>query len=90
VAVEAVRLSKRYGEVIALADLDLAIHAGEIYSLLGPNGAGKTTTLSLLLGLLRPSGGHDSKPTTNPVEPSATRHIQAKAFAQVNWCGWRT
>ena len=56
-AVEAVRLSKRYGDAIALADLDLAIHAGEIYALLGPNGAGKTTTLSLLLGLLRPSSG---------------------------------
>jgi ABC-2 type transport system ATP-binding protein len=56
--VEAVGLSKRYGDAVALADLDLAIHAGEIYTLLGPNGAGKTTTLSLLLGLLRPSGGH--------------------------------
>lgn len=56
-AVEAIGLSKRYQDAVALADLDLAIFSGEIYALLGPNGAGKTTTLSLLLGLLRPSGG---------------------------------
>lgn len=55
--VEAVGLAKRYGNAIALADLDLTIRPGEIYGLLGPNGAGKTTTLGLLLGLVRPSAG---------------------------------
>jgi len=50
-------LSKRYGAVGALADLDLEIPKGEIVGYLGPNGAGKTTTLRLLLGLIQPSGG---------------------------------
>ena len=50
-------LSKRYGSVDALADLDLDISAGEVVGYLGPNGAGKTTTIRLLLGLARPTGG---------------------------------
>ena len=50
-------LGKRYGETVALADLDLAIPPGEVYGYLGPNGAGKTTTIRLLLGLHRPSAG---------------------------------
>jgi ABC-type transport system involved in cytochrome c biogenesis ATPase subunit len=55
--IEAIGLSKEYGHVVALADVELAVGSGEIYGLLGPNGAGKTTTLALLLGLLRPSVG---------------------------------
>jgi ABC-2 type transport system ATP-binding protein len=50
-------LSKRYGQVYALRDLDLEICQGEIVGYLGPNGAGKTTTLRLLLGLIRPTSG---------------------------------
>src|SRR5256885_8786748 len=48
---------KKYGEVTALAGVDLAIRAGEVVAVLGPNGAGKTTAVQLLLGLLRPSAG---------------------------------
>ncbi len=51
------RLSKRYGEVIAVDDLTFSIRAGTITGFLGPNGAGKTTTLRLLLGLAEPTGG---------------------------------
>src|ERR1700727_743818 len=50
-------LSKRYGKVRALSDLDLELGEGEVLGYLGPNGAGKTTTIRLLLGLITPSRG---------------------------------
>jgi ABC-2 type transport system ATP-binding protein len=50
-------LTKRYGRVDALTDLDLEVTAGEVLGYLGPNGAGKTTTIRLLLGLIRASAG---------------------------------
>ncbi|HTW20041.1 MAG TPA: ABC transporter ATP-binding protein [Mycobacteriales bacterium] len=50
-------LSKRYGSVTALSDLDLELAPGEVLGYLGPNGAGKTTTIRLLLGLIHPSAG---------------------------------
>jgi ABC-2 type transport system ATP-binding protein len=50
-------LVKRYGEIVAVNGLDLAVAAGECFGLLGPNGAGKTTTVELFEGLLRPDGG---------------------------------
>src|SRR5215208_2571716 len=51
------RLTKRYGDFVAVDALDLEVHAGEIFGLLGQNGAGKTTTILMLLGLTEPSGG---------------------------------
>ena len=51
------RLSKRYGDLVAVDNLDLEVHAGEIFGLLGQNGAGKTTTILMLLGLTEPSAG---------------------------------
>jgi len=56
-AVETEHLTKRYGELLAVDDLNLAIGEGEIFGLLGPNGAGKTTTLSMLATLLKPTSG---------------------------------
>ncbi|MEM9361843.1 MAG: ATP-binding cassette domain-containing protein [Bacteroidota bacterium] len=50
-------LSKKYGDQIALHQLNLNIKSGEIYCLLGANGAGKTTTINLLLGFIEPSSG---------------------------------
>ncbi|MCD7736206.1 MAG: ABC transporter ATP-binding protein [Lachnospiraceae bacterium] len=50
-------LTKRYGKKIAVNDLSLSIHRGEVFGLLGPNGAGKTTTILMLLGLTEPSAG---------------------------------
>ncbi len=54
---EAQALSKRYGDVEAVVDLDLRVGPSEIYCLLGPNGAGKTTTIHLFLGFLEPTAG---------------------------------
>jgi ABC-2 type transport system ATP-binding protein len=56
-AIRTESLSKRYGDVPALAGLDLEVAPGEVVGYLGPNGAGKTTTIRLLLGLIRPTGG---------------------------------
>jgi ABC-2 type transport system ATP-binding protein len=56
-AIEADGLRRSFGARIAVADLSLAIEAGEIYGLVGPDGAGKTTTLRLLAGLLEPDAG---------------------------------
>ncbi len=50
-------LVKRYGEVVAVDGLDLAVRRGECFGLLGPNGAGKTTTIEMLEGLMRPDAG---------------------------------
>jgi ABC-2 type transport system ATP-binding protein len=50
-------LTKRYGDVVAVRDLDLEIERGTVYGLIGPNGAGKTTTFAVLASLLRPSAG---------------------------------
>src|SRR4051812_21055852 len=55
--ISAHRLTKRYGETIAVAGLDFEIRPGFVTALLGPNGAGKSTTLRLILGLDRPSSG---------------------------------
>ena len=50
-------VSRRYGDVVALDDVNLTIDSGRIVGLLGPNGAGKTTLLSLIQGLRRPTSG---------------------------------
>ncbi len=50
-------LTKRYGDVVAVAGLDLTVAAGECFALLGPNGAGKTTTVEILEGLTLRDGG---------------------------------
>jgi lipooligosaccharide transport system ATP-binding protein len=56
-AVEAVGLTKCYGERVALDRLDLVVPSGEFWGLLGPNGAGKTTFLRMVIGLTPPSAG---------------------------------
>ena len=56
-AIEVQGLVKRYGDVTAVAGIDLTIARGECFGLLGPNGAGKTTTVEILEGLLEPTAG---------------------------------
>lgn len=55
--VEARGITRRYGAVLALQQIDLTLHAGEVLLVLGPNGAGKSTLLRTLAGLLRPQAG---------------------------------
>ena len=56
-AVETFDLSKKFGSLTAVNNLDLTVNKGEIFGFLGPNGAGKTTTIKLLTGLLKPTSG---------------------------------
>ena len=51
------RVSRRFGDLIAVDDLTLELRRGEVLGLVGPNGAGKTTTVRMLTGLLEPSSG---------------------------------
>lgn len=55
--IETVNLTKHYGDVVALDDLNLSIEPGACFGFLGPNGAGKTTTIRILATLLKPTWG---------------------------------
>lgn len=57
VAISTQRLTKHYGDVAALVDLDLAVGPGEVFGFLGPNGAGKTTMIRTILDEIRPTSG---------------------------------
>jgi ABC-2 type transport system ATP-binding protein len=50
-------LTRHFGSLAAVQDLDLSVRAGELFGFLGPNGAGKSTTLRMLAGILRPTAG---------------------------------
>ena len=56
-AIETRGLTRRYGRVLAVDQLDLRVPQGALFGFIGPNGAGKTTTLRMLAGLLEPSAG---------------------------------
>ena len=55
--VEVRGLGKRYGELVAVDDIDMTVEAGDVFGYLGPNGAGKTTSLRMMLGLITPTAG---------------------------------
>jgi ABC-2 type transport system ATP-binding protein len=57
VIVKTQRLTKQYGQVLAVDGIDLGVYEGEIFGLLGPNGAGKTSTIRMLTGQATPSSG---------------------------------
>lgn len=56
-AIEVQNLKKSFGDFVAVQDASFSAESGEVLSLLGPNGAGKSTTISMLSGLLAPTGG---------------------------------
>ena len=63
-------LTKRYGTLFAIRDLDLEVPTGSVFGLIGPNGAGKSTTFAILASVLRPTSGSalvaGRDPTTDP------------------------
>jgi ABC-2 type transport system ATP-binding protein len=68
-------LVKRYGELVAVDQVDLTVEKGDVFGYLGPNGAGKTTSLRMLLGLIRPTEGSIELFGSNPhVEGAKALH----------------
>ncbi|WP_270934637.1 ATP-binding cassette domain-containing protein, partial [Falsiroseomonas oryzae] len=56
-AMEAIGLTRRFGGLVAVNEVNLTLHVGELHAVIGPNGAGKSTLTNLLSGELRPSAG---------------------------------
>jgi ABC-2 type transport system ATP-binding protein len=71
------RVSKTFGEIPALRNLDFSVRAGELLALLGPNGAGKTTAIKLFLGLARPTAGTVNVFGGNPINAEVRTRIGA-------------
>ena len=65
------RVTKNYGSVQALKEVDFTVRAGEVVALLGPNGAGKSTVVRLLLGLASPTSGRASVFGGDPKDPAS-------------------
>src|SRR5215813_15368410 len=57
VVISTTRLTKAFGKLVAVNDLNLQVLRGDVFGFLGPNGSGKTTTIRMLLGLIRPTAG---------------------------------
>ena len=74
-------VSKNYGEIRALRNVNFSVHSGQVVSLLGPNGAGKTTAVKLLLGLMPPNSGKARVFGGDPVNPQ--NRLRTGAMLQV-------
>ena len=81
-------LARSFGSRVAVRDLSLTLHAGEITALLGPNGAGKTTTLRMLSGLIAPSAGEitlQGVPLTPASSDTLRKHVGLLTEAPGLW-----
>lgn len=78
-AIQTEGLSKKYGSVIALSDLNLTVPAGAIYALVGANGAGKTTLIKLLMNIFRPTSGRAHVLGTN------SGQLAGKSFNRIGY-----
>jgi ABC-2 type transport system ATP-binding protein len=74
-------VSKNYGEVRALRNVNFTVRAGQVVALLGPNGAGKTTAVKLLLGLMQPNSGKTRVFGGDPTNPQ--NRMRTGAMLQV-------
>ena len=79
IAVRTVGLTRHYGRVVALSQVNLSVEAGRYFVLLGPSGGGKTTLLRLIGGLIRPSAGrielHGEDVTELPADKRPTTMV---------------
>jgi len=73
--IETRELRKVFGSQVAVRGLSLTVPRGEIFGFLGPNGAGKSTSVKMLLGLVRPTGGHALVLGSPPEDPQVRRHV---------------
>ncbi len=76
-----VGVSKSYGNIRALRNVNFSVEAGQVVALLGPNGAGKTTAVKLLLGLIEPESGNARVFNGDPTNPG--NRIRTGAMLQV-------
>ena len=83
--VETHGLSKSYGPITAVQDLELNVYRGEVYGFLGPNGAGKTTTLRMLAGLIRPTAGTAVVAGCAPGDPAGLEKVGAIIETPAFW-----
>ncbi|MEX0775915.1 MAG: ABC transporter ATP-binding protein [Phycisphaeraceae bacterium] len=74
--IQTINLTKRYGDLVALANLNLQIEQGDCFGFIGPNGAGKTTTIKILATLLRPTWG-EARIDGLSVGPVNARQVRA-------------
>ena len=79
IAVQTSGLTRRFGDVLAVRDVNLAVEPGRFFGFLGPNGAGKSTTIKMLTGLLAPTSGT----VTIAGLDMATQSLQAKRLIGV-------
>ena len=77
-AIETNALTRRFGSVCAVDNLDLRVEAGTFYGFLGPNGAGKSTTIKMLTGLLAPTSGAITILDTDTKDPDAAREVKRR------------
>jgi ABC-2 type transport system ATP-binding protein len=74
--IEVINFTKRYGDFVAVDDLNLSIGRGEVFGFIGPNGAGKSTTIRFLATLLRPTSGEGRVAGHSVVsDPMAVRRV---------------
>ena len=76
-AVQLRGVSKSFGDVQAVDNIDLTVQPGEVVAFLGPNGAGKTTTIDIMLGLSQPTSGSVAIDGTSPRQAVDAGHIAA-------------
>ena len=99
-AIEAVNLTKYYGQVLAVDHISFGVRQGEIFGFLGPNGAGKTTTVRMLITLLTPSegtalvNGHDiikdayrARQDIGVVPEMSNVYVELSAWANLTFTG---